>query len=77
MIWHWLNTELWGPMWPNIFSPNVWTIVAVACHLLATLAQRARHHYESERRADERHEDMKQHVTNAAGGSDGNDHSQA
>jgi hypothetical protein len=43
----WLNVHLWGPMWPNIFSPNVWTIVAVAGHLLATLAQRARHHRES------------------------------
>jgi hypothetical protein len=42
-------------MWPNIFSPNFWTIVAIACHLVATLAQQERHHQE-----------MKQHVTATA-----------
>lgn len=62
---HWLNTDLWGPMWPNIFSPNVWTIAALALHLLVTLAQRARHHLEAEKRADERHEELKRHVTEA------------
>jgi hypothetical protein len=46
MLLHWLNTELWGPMWPNIFSPNVWTIAAILIHLLVTLAQRERHHRE-------------------------------
>lgn len=65
---HWLNTELWGPMWPNIFSPNVWTLVALVLHLAATLLQRARHHQDSERRADERHDDLKKHVTDTMGG---------
>lgn len=68
MILTWLNVHLWGPMWPNIFSPNVWTIAAVLLHLLVTLAQRARHHLEAERRANERHEDMKKHVTDTLGG---------
>lgn len=63
MIWHWLNVEYWAPSWPNIFAPNLWTILALLGHLLATLVQRERQHRESERRADERHEDMKQHVT--------------
>lgn len=67
MIWHWLNVHLWGPMWPNIFSPNVWTLVALAVHLTATLIQRERHHREAQQRADERHEEMKQHVTNTMG----------
>jgi hypothetical protein len=65
---HWLNVELWSPMWPNVFAPNIWTIAAVVLHLLATLAQRARHHREAERRADERHEELKKHVTSTAGG---------
>jgi len=68
VIAHWLNTELWGPMWPNIFSPNVWTLIAIAAHLAATLIQRGRQHREAEKRADERHDDMKQHVTKAGGG---------
>lgn len=68
MIVTWLNVHLWGPMWPNIFSPNVWTLVALLCHLLATLAQRARHHREAERAAAQRHEDMKKHVTSTLGG---------
>lgn len=62
-VLHWVNTDLWGPMWPNVFSPNVWTVVAVLCHLVATLAQQRRNH-----------EDMKQHVTNSTGGSAGADH---
>lgn len=65
---HWLNVELWSPLWPNMVAPNVWTIAAVLCHLLATLAQRARQHLEAERRADERHEELKQHVTKTLGG---------
>lgn len=52
---HWLNTELWGPLWPNMVAPNVWTIIVVLCHLVATLTQQERHH-----------QDMKQHVTATA-----------
>jgi len=29
MILHWLNTELWGPLWPNVFAPSVWVLPAV------------------------------------------------
>lgn len=75
MIIHWFNVEYWAPSWPNIFAPNLWTMLAVLGHLAATLAHRERLHREAERAADARHEDMKQHVTNAAGGSDGNGHS--
>lgn len=66
MILHWLNVEIWGPMWPNVFSPNVWTIAAIVLHLAATVVQRERQHHDSEKRADDRHEDMKQHVTDTA-----------
>lgn len=66
MILHWLNVEFWGPMWPNVFSPNVWTIAAIVLHLALTLVQRERQHHDGEKRADERHEDMKQHVTDTA-----------
>jgi hypothetical protein len=55
VILHWLNVEIWGPMWPNVFSPNLWTLVAVLAHLAVTLAQRERQHL-----------DMKKHVTNTA-----------
>lgn len=68
---HWANVEYWGQSWPNIFSPNVWTLVALAVHLAVTLIQRARQHHDSEKRADERHEDMKQHVTDTATESEG------
>ena len=60
---HWVDVEYWGQSWPNIFSPNVWTLVALAVHLAVTLMQRARQHREAEKRADERHDDMKRHVT--------------
>ena len=68
-ILHWFNAEYWEASWPNIFSPNIWTLAGLALHLLATLTQRARHHREAEQRADERHEELKQHVTKAMGGS--------
>ena len=68
---HWFNFEYWGPSWPNIFAPNIWTILAVLLHLAVTWVQRERQHHQSEARASERHEDMKQHVTNTIGGGDG------
>ena len=70
MIGHWL-AGLWSAMWPNVFSPNIWSLLAIAGHLLATLAQRARQHREAEQRADERHEELKQHVTDTMGGAGG------
>jgi hypothetical protein len=65
---HWFNTEYWPVSWPNVFAPNVWTVLAVLGHLLATLAQRERQHREAERAAAERHEELKKHVTNTMGG---------
>ena len=29
MIGHWLNVELWSPMWPNMFAPSMITLAAV------------------------------------------------
>jgi len=55
MILHWLNVELWSPMWPNVFSPSAVTIAAVVISHLRASGQRERHH-----------EDMKQHVTATA-----------
>lgn len=60
MIGHWLNTELWGPLWPNVFAPSVWVLPAVVISHVKAARQRERHH-----------QDMKQHVTAATGGSDG------
>lgn len=28
-ILHWLNVELWGPMWPNMFAPSVISLAAI------------------------------------------------
>lgn len=66
MPWHWLNTELWGPMWPNVFAPNIWTILAVIAHLAVTMIQRERHHREAEAAAALRHSDLKAHITSTA-----------
>ena len=56
---HWLNVEIWGPMWPNMFAPSAITLAAVAVS-----------HVKASRQRREQHEDMKQHVTAATGGSD-------
>jgi hypothetical protein len=54
MILHWVNVEIWGPMWPNMFAPSLITIAAVAVsHVRAS----------RQRRRDK--EDLKKHVTNA------------
>ena len=48
---HWLNTELWGPLWPNMIAPSVWTLLAViGTHLRAT------------RQRERQHREMKDHV---------------
>lgn len=26
---HWLNQDVWGPMWPNIFAPSVFTLLGI------------------------------------------------
>lgn len=53
---HWVNTELWGPMWPNMFAPSLVTLAAVAVSHVKAARQRERHHRE-----------MKKHVTATAG----------
>ena len=41
---HWLNTELWAPMWPNMFAPSVITIGAVIIsHIKARKGHEKRH----------------------------------
>ncbi len=52
MIWHWLNNELWGPMWPNIFAPSAITLAAIGVSHLKRARQAERHHRE-----------LKEHVT--------------
>lgn len=68
---HWLNVEYWAPSWPNIFAPNLWTIAGILLHLAVTLARRELQHRQAEKRADERHEDLKAHVTTTLGGGTG------
>ena len=48
---HWLNTELWGPLWPNVMAPSAWTLAAVIGTHLRAARQRERQHRE-----------MKEHV---------------
>jgi hypothetical protein len=57
---------LWNDLWPNTVAPSAWTLLAVIASHVRAARQRERHH-----------QDMKQHVTAATGGSDGNDHSEA
>lgn len=51
--------SLWDQLWPNVIAPSAWTILAVMVSHAKAARQRERHH-----------EDMKQHVTKVAGGSD-------
>lgn len=60
MILHWLNVELWGPIWPNTIAPSAWTLVAV----IGT-------HVRASRQRQRNHDDMKQHVTKTANESEG------
>jgi hypothetical protein len=68
VIWHWFTADYWPPSWPNIFSPNIWTIAGILLHLIVTMVHRERLHRDAEKRAGERHEDLKQHVTGTLGG---------
>jgi len=64
---HWLNVELWAPMWPNMLSPSLITLAGVVISHVKAARQRERHH-----------QDMKQHVTaSVAGGSQGEDHAES
>jgi len=56
MIWHWLNTELWGPVWPNL---------AASAFCSATVYIRLRIEQAK------RHEDMKRHVEAVSRGESG------
>ena len=60
MILHWLNVELWQPMWPNMFAPSMITLAAVAVSHVKAARQRQRHH-----------EELKQHVTDTRKGGAG------
>jgi len=53
---HWLNVEIWGPMWPNVFAPSIFTLIAV---ILA--------HIKTHRHQKKQHEDLKRHVTEQIG----------
>lgn len=63
MIIHWLNTELWGPVWPNTIAPSVWTLAAVVISHVRTARQQRR-----------QHDEIKKHVTAATEGNAGADH---
>jgi hypothetical protein len=56
VILHWLNTELWAPMWPNMFAPSVITLAAVVVS-----------HVKARRQRDRHQQDLKKHVTATAG----------
>lgn len=53
----WLNVHLWGPMWPNVFAPSVFTLLGIAAS-----------HIRSARQRRKQHEELKQHVTDTLGG---------
>lgn len=51
-MWHWLNVEVWGPMWPNMFAPSIITLAWVGILHLRTKVHLRRHH-----------EELKRHIT--------------
>lgn len=51
---------LWNDLWPNTVAPSLWTLLGIGAHYVASRRQARKHH-----------EDMKQHVTNTAGGPSG------
>ena len=55
---------LWNDLWPNAVAPSVWTLLAVITS-----------HVRTGRRQQQRHEDLKQHVTNSTGAASGQDNS--
>ena len=55
-MWHWLNVELWGPMWPNLAA-------SALCSALVYIRLRVE--------AARRHEELKRHVTAAAAAAPG------
>jgi len=59
-VLHWLNVELWSPMWPNMFAPSAITLAAIGVSHVKAGRQRRRDH-----------EDMKRHVTEKTGGEGG------
>jgi hypothetical protein len=52
---HWLNTEIWGPMWPNMFAPSAITLAAIAITHMKAKWHRDRLHAERTAQADEHH----------------------
>jgi hypothetical protein len=43
-FWHWLNVELWGPMWPNMFAPSVITLAWMGILHVRVKVHLRRHH---------------------------------
>ena len=56
-MWHWINVELWGPMWPNIFAPSALTLAAVIITHVRSWRQKERHQQE-----------LKDHITTTISG---------
>lgn len=46
VILHWLNTELWGPLWPNAVAPSVWTLAGIGISHRRLHRKMTRHHDE-------------------------------
>lgn len=55
-ILHWLNVEIWGPIWPNMVAPSIWTLVGIGLS-----------HVHMTRHSAKRHEELKDHITKTLG----------
>lgn len=51
-IIHWLNVEIWGPMWPNIFAPSIFTLFGILIS-----------HIKMHRHINKKHAETKAHVS--------------
>jgi len=49
---HWLNIHLWGPIWPNMVAPSVWTLFGISLS-----------HFRMKKHVNTKHDELKAHVT--------------
>lgn len=58
-------TNLWNQMWPNVFAPSIFSILAVLVSHLKRAQTAREQHAELRRHVDNKHEEMKAHITGA------------
>lgn len=68
---HWLNVELWGPMWPNMFAPSAFTLTGLIVSHIKRARQAERHHQAQTEQNERHHQELKDHISDVTSGSEG------